>query len=53
MRAGMKYCINSKHEYGQQIFSNIKLAKIFFDDTDDGNISLFNVVALEPLLLGV
>lgn len=49
----MKYRINSKHEYGQQIFSNIKLAKIFLDDTDDGDVSLFNIVPFEPLLLGV
>jgi hypothetical protein len=41
----MKCHINSKHEYGTQIFSNIKLAKIFLDDTDDGDVSLINAVA--------
>ena len=35
----MNYHINSKHEYGKQIFSNIKLTKIFLD-TDDGDVSL-------------
>jgi hypothetical protein len=53
MRAGMKYHINSKHVYGEKIFLNRKLAKIFLHDTDDGVVSVINVVALEPLLLGV
>ena len=49
----MKYHINSKNEYGEQTFSKIKLANLFLDDTDDGDVSLINVVALEPLLLGL
>jgi len=36
----MKYHINSKHEHGKQIFSDIKLAKIFLGDNDDGDVSL-------------
>lgn len=38
----MKYHINSKHECGKQMFSNIKLTTIFLDDTDDGIVSLIN-----------
>lgn len=49
----MKYHTNSKYEYGKQIFSNIKLTKIFLDDIDHGDVSLINIVALEPSLLGV
>jgi hypothetical protein len=53
MDGWMKYHINSKHEYGKQIFSNIKLAKIFLGNTDDGDVSLISLAALELLLLGV
>jgi hypothetical protein len=50
MTAGVKYHVNSKHEYGKKIFSNRKLAKSFLDDNNDGHVSVINVVALEPLL---
>jgi hypothetical protein len=53
MRASMKFHINSKHVYRKKIFSNRKLVKIFLQDTDDGVVSVTNVVPLEPLLLGL